>query len=157
MMPRYRMLPVMMVAAIAACTGSYQLRPAGDGWPTAPAVTEADYSLQDPAQFGLGGQESLAEAADIIQLRLQNPPGEPVEGNYSETINVYSGEIIGLPRGAVVMTRMNLADDAVRSVQAVVEFDVSKETGAASATAYGTRQQCWRAADRDRWTNQPCP
>ncbi|TRW97669.1 hypothetical protein FNJ84_09255 [Paracoccus sp. M683] len=149
-------IPIALASLVAACV-SATLRPAGGGWGDAPAVTADDYSLQDAAQFGLTGQESLDEAAAIIQSRLQNPPNEPVEGNYKETINVYSGEIIGLPRGAVVMTRENLSDDAARSVQDVIEFNVSKETQAASVTAYGTRYQCWRVSNPDRWTNRPCP
>lgn len=141
--------------SVAACGPAPGLRPAGGGWGEAPAVTGDDYVLRDAAEFGLNGQESLAEAAAIVQARLTLP--DPSEGNYAETIKVYSGEIIGLNRGAVVFTQTGLPDDAVETEQHVVEFALDEETGAAAATAFGTRQKCRRGNNPGVFTNQPCP
>ncbi|AUH32876.1 hypothetical protein [Paracoccus tegillarcae] len=145
----------LAVLCIAACAPT-TLEPAGGGWGDAPPVTAADYALRDAATFSLTGQESLAEAGAIIQSALANPPGETVEGNYTEDLDIYSGAIIGLPRGAVVMTRENLSDDSVRSEQHVIEFDVSDETGAASATVYGIRFKCREGRGPTDWTAQLC-
>lgn len=143
-----------MTLALAACAPA-ALRPAGGGWGDAPAVSADDYALRDPAAFGLSGQESLAEATAIIQASLSS--SEPVEGDYREAISVYSAEIIGQDRGAVVFTRSNLPDDSVEADQSVIEFAIDGETGAASASAFGTRQKCRRGANPGIWTNQPCP
>lgn len=147
-------LPVLALIslALAACGPAPGLRPAGGGWGEVPALTDGGYARQDPARFGLTGQESLAEAGEIILSAL-----EIDETDGQQALKIYSGEIIGLPRGAVVLTQDGLADDSLRSQQHVIEFDVSEETQAARATGYGTRQRCWRAANPDAWTSTPCP
>lgn len=149
--------PIMLLCLVtAACVASPALQPAGGGWGDASAVSEDAYVLQDAARFGLTGQESLDEAAAIIGSDLAAPPNERGEGNYREDLKTYSAEIIGLPRGAVVMTRENLADDSVQSEQHVIEFAIDKETGAASVTKYGTRVKCWRDRGPTNWTRQLC-
>lgn len=146
----------LLCLILTACGAPTGLRPAKGGWGDAPAVSDSQYILQDAAGFGLTGQESLDEAAAIIQTQLAAPPGERGEGAYREDLKVYSAEIIGLPRGAVVMTRENLPDASVQSQQAVVEFAIDKETGAASPTAYGIRVRCWPGHGSSDWTNRPC-
>lgn len=150
-MPAIRPALLLFLAA-TACGPAPSLRPAGGGWGDAPAVSDRDYALNNAAPFALTGQESLDEAGAIIQAALGLP-----DGDGQEVLKIYSGEIIGLPRGAVVLTQDGLADDSLRSAQHVVEFDVSKETQAASATAYGVRYRCWRVANPDAWTTAPCP
>ena len=148
--------PALVLCLItAACGPAPGLRPAGGGWGDVPAVSARDYLLRDAAVFGLTGQESLDEAGAVIQSRLA-PAGRP-EGNFAEVLKIYSGEIIGLDRGAVVLTQSGLPDDAVETEQHVVEFAIDADTGAASATAYGTRQKCRRGGDAGQFTNQPCP
>ncbi len=139
----------------AACGPAPGLRPAGGGWGDAPAVSDRDYALRDAAIFGLTGQESLDEAGAVIQSRLAL--AEPPEGIFAETLKIYSGEIIGLDRGAVVLTQSGLPDDAVETEQHVIEFAIDADTGAAAATAYGTRQKCRRGGNPDQFTNRPCP
>lgn len=154
MTARILTLPALCLLAVA-CGPAPGLRPAGGGWGDAPAISDGAYVLRDAAMFGLTGQESLEEAAGVIQTRLGL--SEPAEGNYAETIKVYSGEVIGMNRGAVVFTQSGLPDDAVETEQHVVEFAVDAETGAASATAFGTRQKCRRGGNPGVFTNQPCP
>ena len=146
----------LLCLLVTACVATTGLRPANGAWGDAPAVSDSHYILKDAAGFGLTGQESLDEAAAIIQTQLAAPPGERGEGNYREDLNVYSAEIIGLPRGAVVMTRENLADDSVQSEQDVIEFAIDEETGAASATAYGIRVKCWPGRGPTNWTSRLC-
>lgn len=139
--------------ALAACAAPGVSMP---GWPTAPFLSPADYTMQDVATLDLSGAEMLPEAAAAIQTKLGSD--EPVEGNYTETLNAYEDGA----RGAVVLTQSGLPDDSVRSVQHVVEFDLRPDAQVegrvfAMATGYGTRQQCYRAADPEAWTNQPCP
>ncbi|WP_157935866.1 hypothetical protein [Paracoccus zhejiangensis] len=148
--------PALMLCLItAACGPAPGLRPAGGGWGDVPAISAGDYLLRDAAMFGLTGQESLDEAGAVIQSRLA--PAERPEGNYAETLKIFSGEIIGLDRGAVVLTQSGLPDDAVETEQHVIEFAIYAETGAAAATAYGTRQTCRRGGNPGVFTNRPCP
>lgn len=154
-MTLHLLAPVPLLFALTACATSGSLQPAGGGWGDAPAVTEANYNLGDPAVFALTGAENLTEAAMAIQSRLAST--EPAEGNYSEDLNVFSGEIIGMPRGAVVFTADNLPDDSVRTEQHVIEFDVSAETEAVTPTAYGTRHKCQRGDNVGEWTTALCP
>lgn len=154
-MPALRLAVPALCLFAAACGPAPGLRPSGGGWGEAPAVSDSDYALRDPAIFGLSGQESLDEAGALIQSRLA--PADPPEGNYAETVKVYSGEIIGLDRGAVVLTQSGLPDDAVETEQHVIEFALDAETGAAAATGFGTRQKCRRGGNPDVFTNKPCP
>lgn len=126
------------------------------GWTDAPALNSDDYIVQDVAVVGLTGAELLPEAAAVVQTRFGN--SDPVEGNYTETLNSFEKS----GRGAVILTQDGLADDSVRTVQHLVEFDLRPDAQVqgrvlAVATGYGTRQKCYRAADPDAWTNQPCP
>ena len=146
---------LLFCLAVTACGPAPGLRPAGGGWGDAPALSDRDYVLRDAAIFGLTGQESLDEAGAMIRSRLS--PSEPPEGNYAETLKIYSGEIIGLDRGAVVLTQSGLPDDAVETEQHVIEFAIDAETGAAVATAYGTRQTCRRGSNPGGFTKSPCP
>lgn len=145
----------LVCLATAACAPQGGLQPAGGGWGDNPAVTGADYALRDPAVFALTGAENLPEAAKAIQTQLASP--EPPEGNYRETVDIYSGAIIGLPRGAVAFTADNLPDDSIQTEQHVIEFAVSRETDAATPTAYGVRHKCRRGGNAGEWTTQPCP
>ncbi|MCF3974760.1 hypothetical protein [Paracoccus salsus] len=154
MMRSYSMT-LALCLAMAACAPSPGTTTTGD-WPTAPALNPADYALQDTATLGLSGAELLPEAAAALQAGLGS--SEPVEGNYSETLDAYSGD----GRGAVVLTLNQLADDSVRTMQHVVEFDLRPDPQVegrvfAIPSGYGTRQRCYRATDPDAWTNQPCP
>lgn len=130
--------------------------PGGAGWPDAPALGPGAYVIQNPVVIGLTGAETLPEAAAAIQRRFALEG--PVEGNYRETVQSHVRET----RGAVIMTQTGLPDDSVRGVQHVVEFDLRPDAGQpdrmlAVATGYGTRQTCYRAADPDAWTSDPCP
>lgn len=154
-MTRHLLTVSALCLLATACGPAPGLRPAGGDWGEAPAVSGDDYLLRDAAGFGLTGQESLAEAAAIVQSKLTLP--DHSEGNYAETMKIYSGEIIGLNRGAAVFTQTGLPDDAVETEQHVIEFAIDAETGAAAATAFGTRQKCRRGGNPGVFTNKPCP
>lgn len=157
MKSRHLILPAIC-AALAACAPMADTDSSGaTGWPTAPHLNPDDYLSRDVADLGLTGAEMLPEAAAAIRAKLGS--SEPPEGNYSETFHAYDD---GNGRGAVVLTMSGLPDDAVKAEQHVVEFMLRPDTQVegrvlAVAEAYGIRQQCYRTADPDAWTNQPCP
>ncbi|MBO9455940.1 hypothetical protein J7376_08960 [Paracoccus sp. R12_1] len=156
-------IPTLTAAclAVAACAPLDQpTMPGGgaaSGWPTAPTLGPDQYAVRDLSALDLTGAEMLPEAAAAIQQQLGS--SEPVEGNYAETLNAYDR---GDGHGAVVLTMSGLPDDSVKAEQHVIEFTLRPDPQVegrvlAVADGYGTRQQCYRAADPEAWTNQPCP
>lgn len=153
-MPRLRArATIPLCLALLGCT------PPGSapGAAGLPPLGPRHYLMQDVAIIGLPAGQTLPEAALAVQRRFG--AGEPVEGAYSETLQSRS-----LPdgRALVVLAQNGLADDLVRAVQHVVQFELRPDPrnparSLAVATAYGTRQKCARAADPDAWTSAPCP
>lgn len=145
------LLPLCLFAM--ACT---PMDTGSKGGAPVPPLTSGAYLSQDVALLDLTGAETLDEAAAAIQQRFSS--NEPVEGNYTETLNSYRAD----SRGTVVLTQDGLPDDSVSTVQYVVEFDLRPDTQVegrvfAVPSGYGTRQKCARAADPQAWTTATCP
>ncbi len=127
--------------------------------PAAPAVTtdqavpplsEADYMMKPVSDLGLTGSETLADIGALLQKRFGTT--EAVEGHYSEALAMTEEG----GRATIVFTISGAMDDSIKSQQHVVEV-FQPAAVAAGVTGYGVRQQCYRAADPDAWTNQLCP
>ncbi|WCR09437.1 hypothetical protein JHW45_09885 [Paracoccus stylophorae] len=154
---RHLILPALCAALAACAPAGTTTTQTATGWPIAPRVNPDDYMMRDAASLGLTGAEILPEAAAAIRTRLAGEPA--AEGNAADTVNAYDA---GDGTGAVVLTRSGLPDDSIRAEQHVVEFQLRPDPQVegrvlAVPQAYGMRQQCYRAADPDAWTNQPCP
>lgn len=79
---------------------------------------------------------------------------ETVEGNFSEEIEVIKEQ--GFQR-TLMLTQMNLPDDAVKGRRYRLQFKFDQSTGKWQLTEASRQQSCYRSDDPTNWTIEPCP
>jgi hypothetical protein len=76
---------------------------------------------------------------------------EPVEGNYSESVELLSETA---DQQVVLFTQMGLPDDSVRGMRHRLEFEPQ---GADWQLTWAGRQvQCWPGRGHEDWGTEPC-
>ncbi|MGB1309753.1 MAG: YcgJ family protein [Leucothrix sp.] len=119
-------------------------------WQILPPLAVQSYRWMNTQQLSLPKTTSSKQIAKALLSAFGTK--EPSEGHYTETIERCSDPSHNA--GATVLTLSNLPDDAIRSIQYVVEtHDTHANT---KITGFGQRFQCWRGANAGKWTIQPC-
>ncbi|MDJ0580169.1 hypothetical protein [Crocosphaera sp.] len=98
--------------------------------------------------------ELTAEDPETIALNLFGNKEEPVEGNFSQEIEVIEQE--GFKR-TLMLTQMNLPDDSVKGLRYRLKFEFDQSTGQWGLVEAGTQQSCSRGDNSGNWTIELCP
>ena len=98
--------------------------------------------------------ELTAEDPETIALNLFGNKEEPVEGNFSQEIEVIEQQ--GFKR-TLLLTQMNLPDDSLKGIRYRLKFDFDQSTGKWGLTEAGSQQSCSRGDHSGHWTIEPCP
>ena len=98
--------------------------------------------------------ELTGEEPETIALNLFGNKEEPVEGNFSQEVEVIEQQ--GFKR-TLMLTQMNLLDDSVKGIRYRLKFEFDQSTGKWGLVEAGRQQSCYRGDNPDRWTTETCP